>query len=64
VHISYQLFTLSWSLLFSHNFNTEVCGLLAACADCYVLGAIHANDWLLAYGQGITILYCLPCLAK
>lgn len=28
--------------------------IISACAGCYVLGAIHANNWLLAYGQGIS----------
>lgn len=28
--------------------------MFAARAGCYVLGAIHANNWLLAYGQGIS----------
>lgn len=35
--------------------------LFAACARGYVLGAIHADGWSLAYGQGIsylTIFYC------
>jgi hypothetical protein len=31
----------------------DIFDVSAACADCYVLGAIHANSWLLAYGQGI-----------
>lgn len=32
-----------------------ICFLLStvACADCNVLGAIRANCWLLAHGQGI-----------
>lgn len=32
--------------------STNILGTVAACACCYVFGAVYANGWLLAYGQG------------
>jgi hypothetical protein len=40
-------------LMFLSYIYCDIFNVSAACAGCYVLGAIHANSWLLAYGQGI-----------
>jgi hypothetical protein len=59
-HIDFQLYVHhSVFLCLFHIFTVKFCDLPEACADCYVLGAIHANSWLLAYGQGISSILIL-----